>query len=138
MKTELPKDKIDEICIGFKKRFGKDIDFRLVDFIRDLQSEVAVEEGFKKNRPVRFFNLAGFKPSPEKADAIDSRKRLARKYGDDRKKINKELKAIGKHINQEKSRKFKEKKLRNKKLKELKSTQYIGMTSTCGKYTIKS
>jgi len=137
MRTEIPGDIIDDICIGFQKRFNKTIDPLIIDFINDLQSEVALEEGFEKKRTVRFYNLAVFRYSPQRKDAIQTKKRLRRKFGDDREKVKAELSKIGKQVNIERSNKFKARKEEIKEEKQYEK-QRRNLVSLCGKYNIMS
>lgn len=89
----------DLIKSDVKKKFNVDIDSDVIDFFQNLQSKVAVEEGFANKDTVRFFNLAVFKYNPRKVDSKNTMKRLRAKHNGDHAAAVKEFKEIGKGIN---------------------------------------
>lgn len=137
MITPLPNELLQEIQSEVKEQFNVDVDSEFIQFIQRLQSEVAVEEGFAKQKTVRFFNLAVFLFNTKKRDAINTFNRLLKKYNYDHDKAMVEFRKLGKVIA------IQEKEERDNRLAEQRRQAAIYVKpkatvySTCGKYEIR-
>jgi len=133
MSTPIPDNVKDKISAGVRDNFGIDISEDLIDFIKDFQSKVIVEEGFQKLKTVRLYKLAVFHYNPSKADSKNTMRRLLVKHNNDYTKAITEFKEMGKIINEARVAKKKEERANRRPV--IKRSTFI--KSVNGKFTVR-
>lgn len=133
MLSKIPDNIKDAIVDDIKEKFNVEVDTDIIDFLQNFQSKVAVEEGFSKQKTVRFYNLAVFAYNPKKLDSKNTMVRLLTKHDGDFKAADKEFKELGKAINlEERAKREKEKEER-----VIKPKRHEPIRSLTGGFTTK-